>query len=89
MSTWQATLNLDYPGRAEARAVHVLSTITLHSAGSNSDWRDEAASDIIGAMEHDSSFGLSPEFERWERRLQSLTGAWWELDTYGFFTVHY
>jgi hypothetical protein len=71
--------------------------------GPNTDaWRCEAATvekvevlsddhhiqDVRAARSHDSSFGLSPQFRKWDQIATGL-GVWWQIDNDGQFTIHF
>jgi len=88
MSSTFQRLDFDTDGAAESEAVRILADIVRTSMEPNVYPYGAQFADEIAAKRWDSSFGLSPEFTRWEARFTRNGGVWY-LDNLGFFTATY
>lgn len=81
-------LDFDEEGAAESEAVRILGNIVRDSMERGKHPWADFANDVRRARNWTSSFGLSPEFQKWST-LFERNGGVWTLDDAGFFHAIY
>lgn len=89
MASKTIPLACDDAGADEACAVQAM-VAAIKSVRPGEYGSTEAKQDIVAALDHDSSFGLSPQFTKWEARFQAAPiGGVWELSDDGVLRLFY